>query len=105
MDDVIYLCMTATEQDEDGVIHEVIHKRRVYCKVESITRSEYFNAGRAGLNPEYQFTMFFGDYEGEAIAEYNGKTYTIYRVYRSGADYIELYVERRGGTNGLAEKP
>ncbi len=101
MDDVIYLCLTEKEQDETGVTHEVIHKRRVFCKVESVTRSEYYNAGRAGLNPEFQITMFAGDYEGEAIAEYNGKTYTIYRVYRRNVDYMELYIERRGGTNGL----
>ena len=66
MDDVIYLCSTTKEQDETGVTHEVIHKRRVFCKVESVTRSEYYNAGRAGLNPEFQITMFAGDYEGEA---------------------------------------
>ena len=45
-------------------------------------------------------TMFFGDYEGESIVEYNGETYSVYRKYQTNTDTIELYVERKGGTNG-----
>ena len=44
--------------------------------------------------------MFAADYAGESVIEYEGKTYAVYRTYRTDADYIELYVERKGGTNG-----
>jgi hypothetical protein len=41
--------------------------------------------------------VFFGDYAGEKIVEYNGTRYTIYRTYQARNDLIELYVERREG--------
>lgn len=46
--------------------------------------------------------MFFDDYNDEPIVEYNEKRYTVYRTYHSRTDDIELYVERKGGTNGTA---
>ena len=69
--------------------------------MDSVTRSEFYEAGRNGLNPEYRFTMFFGDYSGESVVEYNGDTYSVYRTYLRKTDIIELYVERKGGTNGI----
>lgn len=48
-------------------------------------------------------TMFVGDYNGEKLVEYNGETYAVYRTYLAKNDTIELYVERKGGTNGTAD--
>lgn len=64
-----------------------------------MTRAEFFDAGRNGLNPEYQFTLFAGDYEGEPVVIYNGSPFSVYRTYHARTDVIELYCERRGGTN------
>ena len=47
--------------------------------------------------------MFAWDYQGEPMLRYSGKTYSIYRTYVSKTDEIELYVERKGGTNGKGE--
>ena len=52
------------------------------------------------MNPEYRFTMFAPDYEGERTVKYHGKAYSIYRTYLGRTDTIELYAERKGGTNG-----
>jgi hypothetical protein len=68
--------------------------------VGSITQSEFYEGGRNGLNPEYRFTVFFADYEDETIIEYKGKRYAVYRTYLTRNDKLELYVERKGGTNG-----
>ena len=68
----------------------------VYCEVDSITQSEFFAAANTELNPEYKFTVFFGDYGGEHLLDYNGVRYYIYRTYRTG-DYMELYAERKAG--------
>jgi hypothetical protein len=68
--------------------------------VGSITQSEFYEGGRNGLNPEYRFTVFFADYEDETIIEYKGKRYSVYRTYLPRNDRLELYVERKGGTNG-----
>ena len=90
-------------KDEYGVSRETVTARMVYCAVQSVTRAEFFDAGRSGLNPEYRLTMFAWDYQGEPMLRYNGKTYSIYRTYVSKTDEIELYVERKGGTNGKGE--
>ena len=87
--------------DAYGIPQESTPQRRtVMARVESVTRSEFFDAGRNGLNPEYKFTMFQYDYQGEKIVEYNGRQYTVYRTYMGRSDTIELYVEQRGETNG-----
>ena len=97
---VIKLLSTTKTQDQFGVWRETITEREVFCQVDSVTASEFFNGGRNGLNPEYRMTMFGGDYAGETMLIYDGKTYSIYRTYQRRDDTIELYVERKGGTNG-----
>lgn len=119
--DVISLISEAYEQDEYGVWRNTGHylrdengtvirdesgqpisigsEREVFAQVDSITRSEFFDAGRNGLNPEFKMTMFFYDYHGERIVKYNGLVYAVYRTYHGRNDTIELYVERKGGTN------
>lgn len=102
MDSVIYLVKAKPVQDARGVLVDEETKRRVFCKVDSVTRQEFFQGGRAGLNPAYVITMFGADYEAEDIVEYEGFRYYVYRTYKreEGAyDYIELYVERKGGIN------
>lgn len=100
MDDTLKLLSTTYENNKYGVPVETITAKEVFCKKSSVTRSEFFNAGRNGLNPAFVFTVFKGEYAGESICEYNGETYAIYRTYETDSDYIELYVERKGGTNG-----
>ena len=98
--DVITLIKETQTQDNNGVWRKTTTERDVFCQVNSVTRAEFFDAGRNGLNPDYYFTMFFGDYDGERTVRYNGNTYGVYRVYHARTDVMELYVERKGGTNG-----
>ena len=97
---VITLLSATKTQDQFGVWRETLTERKVFCQVDSVTANEFFNGGRNGLNPEYRMSMFFGDYQGETMLRYNGMTYAIYRTYQRRDDIIELYVERKGGTNG-----
>ncbi len=99
--DVIKLIGTTKTQDKYGVWRETPTAKEVMCQVDSISQSEFFEAGRNGLNPEYRFTVFFGDYSGEQIVEYDGQTYSVYRTYHQRTDKLELYCERKGGTNGI----
>lgn len=98
--DVINLYADTITYDEYGVAKKTRTERSVFCKVDSVTRAEFFDAGRSGLNPEYRITMFYGDYNGESVVGYKGKLYSVYRTYLAKTDIIELYVERQGGTNG-----
>ena len=97
------LLSTTKAQDAYGVWVESPTSRMVFCQVDSVTRAEFFDGGRNGLNPEYRMTMFFGDYNGEKLLSYNGQTYSVYRTYQGKNDTIELYVERKGGTNGKGQ--
>lgn len=104
MDSILYLVSKTQTQDEYGAWQTTVSKRQVFAKTRSVSRLEFFQGGRSGLNPEMQFTIFAGDYEGETIVEHNGKTYAVYRTYLpEDSDYIELYVERKGGTNGKTD--
>lgn len=103
-DDVLIFFETIKSQDKYGVWHETDNPRQVFCRVNSITRSEFYQSGRKGLNPEYEFTVFHGDYHGEKECQFHGDRYSIYRTYRiPGSDDLELYVARKGGTNGPDE--
>ena len=98
--DVCNLISTTKAQDDYGVWRDTEISREVFCQVNSVTRAEFFEGGRNGLNPQFRFTMFAEDYEDEPIVEYNGKRYSVYRTFFGKTDNIELYVERKGGTNG-----
>lgn len=97
--DCISLIETTRSQDDYGVWRSAETSTIVYAQVDSITQREFFEAGRNGLNPEFKFTLFFGDYDNQPIVEYNGSRYSVYRTYLRRNDIIELYVERKGGTN------
>lgn len=98
--EVITLVGTAYVKNEYGVLVATTTSREVFCQVNSITRAEFFEAGRNGLNPSLMFSVFFGDYSDEPTLIYKGKPYGIYRTYLSRNDTLELYAERKGGTNG-----
>lgn len=99
-DDVIKLYTINRTQDAYGRwVEGTPTIREVYAQVTSISRSEFFDAGRNGMRPEWRFNVFTGDYQGETVVEYKGVTYSVYRTYEND-DYIELYVEQKGGTDG-----
>lgn len=95
----ITLIAVTTERDANGVFRETESAREVFAKVDSVSASEFFDGGRNGLNPSLRFLVFAGDYHGEQIVEHEGQRYAVYRTYERG-DQIEVYVERKGGTNG-----
>ena len=98
--DVVTLYSEVVSYDSYGVASKVTTPRKVFCQVDSVTRSEFLEGGRNGLNPEYRVRMFYADYNGELLVGYKGLMYSIYRVYKNRSDIIELYIERKGGTNG-----
>ena len=71
--------------------------RDVFCNVQSVSQSEWFQAGQNGLKPEYKVTMFSPDYEGEKIVELNGTRYGVYRTYLRQDENLELYLEKKVG--------
>ena len=101
MDDVLTLLSYTRTQDATGIWRETLSSQRtVFCKVNSISRNEFYEGGRSGLNPEFEFVVAAVDYAGERECVYHGLSYSIYRTYRTNDDYMELYVQRKGGSNG-----
>lgn len=99
--DVIKLIPITYAKDANGIQRATEGEpREVMCQVDSVSRNEFFEGGRNGLNPEYVFKVFFADYEDERLVEYQNKRYSIYRTYHGRNDMMELYAERKGGTNG-----
>lgn len=107
MVDTTIILITDEEQyqDEDGVWRTRDNARReIFARVESVGRLEFFSGGQAGFRPDYQFTVFAAEYQGEELCEYNGAMYSIYRSYHvPGTDSLELYVHRKVGTANGAE--
>lgn len=98
--DVLTLISVSQYQNDFGVWVETRKERQIFCQVDSVTRAEFFDAGRNGLNPQFRFTVFAADYNEEKTCVYKGKAYGIYRTYQPRTDILELYAERKGGTNG-----
>lgn len=101
MDDVIKLISQEFSENKYGVQVPELNYREIFCEIHDITRAEYYQTGRNGLNDSFMAKIATVEYNGESLVEYNGQTYAIYRKYDvPGTDYTELYIERKGGTNG-----
>lgn len=98
--EVIKLRKATIATDPQGVQRETVTETEVFCQVDSVTQSEFFEGGRNGLNPEYRIIVFSGDYNDETEIEFKNKIYSVYRIYLGRDDMLELYVERKGGSNG-----
>ena len=98
MDSLIYLISQAYSQDDIGQVIASEIKNEVWASLQSITRAEWADAGQNGLQPQFVAVTPIVNYNGESIAEINGKRYGIHRTYFSpDSDSIELYLERKVG--------
>ena len=64
-------------------VHQAVTEeaRTVYCTVQSVSRSEFYNALNAGVQPEYVFTLELAeDYQGERVVRYRGQKFRVVRT-------------------------
>lgn len=99
MDRSRILTLVAMTYETDDIGQQVPKetKRDVFCNVTSVSASEWYDAGRAGMKAEYRATMFVYDYQGEEVAVLDGVRYGVYRTYLGRNETIELYLERKAG--------
>ncbi len=98
MDGVAYLLHESYAADGIGQYIPDKNKRKIFVSEGPITRSEWFNAGQKGMNPEIRLTTAAVNYSGETVIEYKDVQYGIYRTYhKEDSDEIELYLHRKGG--------
>lgn len=100
MDSVITLVKQVYSTDASDYPTATETSKDVLCDVRSVSQGEFFNASKAGLAPAFVFRVFNGEYSGEKILVYNGERYGIYRAYIASGDYVELYAEFKGLTDG-----
>ena len=96
MTDVLTLITRTISTDDYGNELATETGKTVYCEVDSITQTEFYAAANTEIQPDHKFTVFFGDYDGQVVIDYQDERYTVYRTYRAG-DYMELYAERKIG--------
>lgn len=101
MDRTVNINLIAETVTLDEINQETVTEtsREVYAQMRSISRAEWFDAGRNGLKPDIAFVMQSFDYDGEKIIEWNGSRYGVYRTYYGKNDRIELYCEKKGGVS------
>lgn len=98
MDDVIKLISISFVPDEYGNQVETRTARQVFCTVNSVGRTEYYEAAQNDLHPSYVFTLAnYKDYLNEREIEYTDwtgetKTFTVTRTYRTG-DRLDITAE------------
>lgn len=78
--------------------------RWVFAEIRSVTRTEFYQAQAANIQPELVFVLAdYLEYNGELLVEHEGLRYRVIRTYRTGQE-LELVVRRasveEGGTNG-----
>ncbi len=86
-----------TENASAHGVHATVTEtaRTVYCTVQSVSRSEFYNALNAGVQPEWVFHLALAeDYEGERIVRYKGQKLRVVRTYMTADDGIEITCER-----------
>ena len=86
-----------TETRSRHGVHETVteSEREVFAEIRSVTRSEYYTALNAGIQPEYVFKLTAeDDYQKEHFLKYGGQKYRIVRTYLTDDGGIEITAER-----------
>ena len=91
LDDVIELLQVEITSDKELNQIKKHKSAEVFCKVDSVSRGEIYNAAITGLRPTYTITMNEFEYSGESEIKYNGQLYSVLRTHKKD-DYIELTV-------------
>lgn len=65
-------------------------KTIVFCNEKSVGYSEYFKSQQAGITIDSKVEIHSVDYDGQKIAIYKGKRFSILKTYKIDDDIIEL---------------
>lgn len=87
------LTLVKRTYDDDGNLFNET-RRDVFCKLESISRSEFYQAQATVLRPELVFVLAdYYDYEDEFLCIFEGTWYRVIRTYRKGQE-LEIIVQK-----------
>ena len=91
---------TPAGRDNRGQVIYDEEIRAALCEVVPISRDEYFRGAEVGINAEYMFRINPCEYNREKLLEFENRRYSIYRIYQTSPDTLEIYAEFVPGLNG-----
>lgn len=72
---------------------------QTFANIRSVSQSEWFNAGKIGLQPSFVAVTPSANYSGQKELIYHNKRYSVYRTFvRDDDEQIELYLEEKVGS-------
>ena len=91
LNDTIKLVDVVVAEDADGYETTVETLTEVKCDSGSgVTRAEFYEAMKAGMELTAAFEMWTCDYGGQRVIEHNGKRYKIERAFPLGDGAVQL---------------
>lgn len=96
----IQLVKEKNERGRGGQAKPVaVSERMVFAGVQSVARSEFYQASQSGYEPSLVFVVRLSEYANETRVDYDGTVYSVLRTYRKtykSADVVELVCAKRG---------
>lgn len=96
-DTVIYLIAETHARNDFGADVTTETRRKVFCSLKSVGRSEFYAAEQIGLALDHVFITNPINYKGERIVEYQGDRYEVTRTYQPTNDTLEIYAGHKAG--------
>ena len=100
LDSVIKLISVTQTRNAFGALELTESETEVLCAVQSVGRSDFYQAMQNGLALDLVFILNPVNYSGEKIVEYAEKRYEVTRTYQSDPDTLYLYVGEAVGAYG-----
>jgi len=93
--EITLIAETASEEktNENGFDNPATaeSKRTVFCNKRSVSQGEYYKAQQAGMKVEAKVEVHTVDYDGEVLAEFEGRRYSVLKNYEpDDSDITEL---------------
>lgn len=89
------ISLTVGTDEYGNAIYAEEKRADVLCAPLSVTRSEFYSAAQAGLNPTNVFEINGFEYGGESLVEYEGAKYSVIRSYQTDYETVQLTCERK----------
>lgn len=95
MNEICKLIRQADVRNEYGdLIKEDCEMFEVFCQLQSIRQSEFYQANAVGMKPEIVLELRQEDYNGQEKIEFDCVMYRVIRTYLVGKSNIELILTR-----------
>ncbi|MBG9983340.1 phage head closure protein [Aerococcaceae bacterium DSM 111022] len=91
-DEVTLITKNEKQDKYKNVIYDE-ERITILCREESITRAEFYNAGREGHKPSVTLVIHPYEYFRQQELEYKGQRYRVIRTFSDDIEELELVCE------------